>query len=294
MDKKLNQLVDFFYLNKPYNLVIDKYYLRDLECMGITINGINHEKLQSLLNVAANLQSNYTNDAYRHCIKADALRIQGYYFESIEEYLLSILHEKNNPDAYKGLGFAYRYVGLIDDAIDAFETLKKLTPFDKTVYFELANCYFITSNCCLTIKNLITAIKLDPKYIEAQHKLGLVHENLEDYELAIAIYSKIIEQDPTYTDAYNNLGSLLIKLHRYHQAAKTFKVLLKLTPEQPKAQLGLAVALDKINRHNESIKYYRTYLENKPASANNSHIKKRITALRSGRTGQTRNHLRLV
>jgi len=262
--------------------------------MGVIVGESNKDNLQNFLNKAVNESNIYTDKAYEHCIKAEALRIQNYFFESIEEYLNSISYNNNNPDAFKGMGLSYKELGNISLAIEALETAKKLAPFDKHIYYELACCYLLEGKGCKAIKALIRAIKLDPKYIDAQFKLAIAHELVDEPEIAEAIYKKIIEQRKSYLAAYDNLGSLYIRLFRYQDAIKIFNELLKINPDFYRALLGIGVAFDKAGKRVEAMRYYKKYLAKKPNSGNARYINDRLAAIREERSYINRSHIKLI
>ena len=49
-------------------------------------------------------------------------------------------------------------------------------------------------------------IKLFPKGWMYYFQRGIAYRNLEDYDAAIADYTKAIEINPNYAEAYNNRG----------------------------------------------------------------------------------------
>jgi tetratricopeptide (TPR) repeat protein len=261
--------------------------------MGVLIKGFENDNLKQLLNPAEN--TGVVNEkAYRHCIKADALRIKNYYFESIDEYLNALDFDSNNADAYRGLGISYRHVGYIDNAIEVFHRARKLAPFDKTIYYELGSCYIAKKKPCPAIKSLITAIKLDPMFIDAQFKLAVVHEMIDEDDIAELIYSKIIEVRPSYVAAYNNLGSLYIKLQRHYEAIKMYRRLIRINPDFNGAYLGLAVAYDKAGRTHSAVKYYKKYAELKPNANNIIYVDNRLKHLKNSKTPTAKRKFGLI
>ena len=163
------------------------------------------------------------SDAYRHFIKAEALRLNNLFLESIEEYLISISHDSQNYEAFKGLGLAYRKAGLVKKSIEALYKAKHLSPFDKSIYNELGYSLVMENRPEAALKEFRKAIKLDPDYIEAQFNLAVGHEFINETDLAIKIYNKILEIRPSYISAYNNLGSLYIRIGQYRNAIEIFK-----------------------------------------------------------------------
>ena len=85
--------------------------------MGITINN-NIEKD----NVAEITVTTINEDeAYKLCVKADALRLANMFQESIPKYLRSIFNKRDNADAYYGLALSYKALKNYDKAIETLE-----------------------------------------------------------------------------------------------------------------------------------------------------------------------------
>lgn len=224
-----------------------------------------------------------SSKAYELCIKADALRIRNYFGESIKKYLGSIMLLRKNPQAYKGLAMSYKETGRYDKAIECFEKAKDIMPFDKTIYFELGECYLRIAKPNQAVKAFKRAITIDKQHLESQLNLGLAHELLSEEFMAIQIYDKVIEQRPSFIAAYNYKGSLLMRMERFEEAARVFKQLSLINPDFYRAYLGIAIAFDKLGLGSDALRYYKKYLKLKPNTANKEHIKSRIKALQTER-----------
>ncbi|MEI7474641.1 MAG: tetratricopeptide repeat protein [bacterium] len=261
--------------------------------MGIVATGKVADKFNDLIN-KVHIPFKNTGKSYEHCIKADALRIQDYFLESIAEYKKAISFDKDNFDAYRGLGFTYKALDMSEKMVESFEIAKKLSPFDKEIYVELGMGYLKTGEIALAMSCFRTLIKLDPDFTEAWFQLAMSHELLNENEMAIDIYNKIILQKDTHLGAYNNLGSLYMRLGKHFEAAGLFLRAIEINPQFSRAFLGLAIAFDKMERVNDAIRYYKKYLEMKPNSANTIYIIERLEALRTEKRPSSRSHLKLV
>lgn len=263
--------------------------------MGVVVGDFKRNVLDKFLNKVTVPHIQRHEKSYEHCVKADALRIKDYFYESIDEYLNALSFDENNPEAYKGMALSYKKLGDFEKAIGSLHKARKLTPFDKSIYFELGECFVSVEKACCAVKHYVKAIKLDRGFIEAQFKLGVAHELLEEDDVAIMIYNKIIETTPSYIAAYNHLASLYMRLDRHYEAIKVFKDILGINPEFARAYLGLGVAYDKQERFGEALRFYSKYLEMKPKSGNAEHIIDRINCIRYERQNSGENrHLKLV
>ncbi len=260
--------------------------------MDITTDNIVSENVKCLFN-KVNIPSS-EDVAYNHLVKADALRIKKHFWESIDEYLTALKYNKNNIDAFIGLGLSYKQVGSIAKAIAAFNSAKKINPFEKNTYYKIASCCCMNNEYRKAISYYKKAIKICPEFLEAHFNLAFAYELNKQYTLAIKEYELTISKFPKYMAAYNNLGSLYIKLDKFNKAIKQFKILLSISPEYSRAILGVAISFDKLNNVNSSLRYYKKYIKLKPNCANLPFILERITELQNEKTPRTKSHIKLV
>jgi len=231
--------------------------------------------------------------AYTHLVKAEGLRIKSFFWESIDEYAISLQYAKS-LDAYKGLGLSYKQTVFTQSAIGAFSNAKKLNPFDKTLYYETACCHCMDKKYDKAISEYKKALKICPDYVEAQLNLSLSYELKGHHKQAISGYLKIIEHHPENLSAYNALGSLYIKMEMHNKAISTFRDLLKISKDYSRAYLGIAIAYDKMDCTSRSLRYYRKYIKLKPNCANLPFILDRIAELRTEIIPAKISHLKLV
>lgn len=266
--------------------------------MGVIVSdNFSREKMEKFLNKTENnYNDKYENEnrAYRHLVKADALRLKNYFWESIEEYLNSLSYDSKNIDTYVGLGYSYKQIGYVKSAVNAFNQAKKLSPFLKELYFEAGCCYCIDQNFIKAIAEYKKALKINPDFLEARFNLAFAYELNDQNALAVEEYKKIIEKNPEHIKSYNNLGSIYMKLELYKEAIKIFKETLKRSPEYSRAYLGVAICFDKLKDCNIALRYYKKYLKQNPKSENLSYILDRLNELSKGKVLSRNSHLMLV
>ena len=130
------------------------------------------------------------------CVKADVLRNENSYKEAAANYLNAILIDRNDAYSYYGLGVCYKH---LKDYAKAIKYLEKATEIDEEYYeafFELGICHQLEGIPCGAIKNFIRAIQINPEKPEAILQLGISHELCEEYDLALMVYQKLIENSP--------------------------------------------------------------------------------------------------
>ena len=161
--------------------------------------------------------------------------------------------------------------------------LEKLTQLDESndkYYLEMGICYLSDGQPAEAIPHLVKAIVINKENLEAQIQLAIAHELVEEPELSLMIYDKLIETNPEYLKAYYNKAAMLMGMGEFLEASKTFFKLIKRNPSYYKAYLGIAMSFDKLSRYKDAIRYYKKFLELKKFSEDAVFAQQRIKELR--------------
>ncbi len=220
-------------------------------------------------------------DFLNYTSRADSLRKSGQYKESVSCYLRSIMLERNNPKTYLGLGQSYKYLNDYDKAIKNLEKAAAISPDDYEIYYELGICYLLKAMPEEAISCFQKSIRLDNTKLDVQLQLALAHEIVDEKEMALMIYDKIIEEHPEYIKASSHKAALLVCDGKYIEASKIFFDILKRNPDFHRAYFGLAVCFDNMKKVSEAKRYYSKFLKLKPHSSHADYVKNRLKALKS-------------
>ncbi len=131
--------------------------------------------------------------SYELCVKADALRFAKSYRESIKYYLDSIMMDREHQEAYWGLAVSYKYLTEYSKAIKTLEKLIELDDKNDKYFFELGVCNLSNGHPEEAIPHLIKAIIINKENLEAQIQLAIAHELVDETDLSLMIYNKLIE-----------------------------------------------------------------------------------------------------
>ena len=232
--------------------------------------------------------------SYELCIKADALRFSKLYKESVKCYLDSIMMDRNHQEAYWGLAESYKYLTEFNKAINILEKLILINDKNDKYFYELGVCHLSAGHPENAIPQLIQAIILNKENLEAQIQLAIAHELVDEADLSLMIYDKLIETNPEFLKAYYNKGAMLLGQGNFVEAAKAFFALLKRNPDYYKAYLGIAMSFDKIKKYSDAIRYYKKFLEIKKFSEDSVFARQRVKELREELSSTRENCLRLV
>ena len=127
----------------------------------------------------------------------------------------------------------------------------------------------------------------------AQIQLAIAHELVDEANLSLMIYNKLIETNPEFLKAYYNKAAMLMGMGEFEEASKTFFKLIKRNPDYYKAYLGIAMSFDKLERYPDAIRYYKKFLKLKNFSEDALFARQRIKDLREYLPTKT-SHLELV
>ena len=218
--------------------------------------------------------------SYELCVRADALRFAKSYRESVKIYLDSIMMDRNHQEAYWGLAISYKYLNEYKKAIKTLEKLIEIDNKNDKYFFELGVCYLSDGRPSEAIPHLISAIVNNKENLEAQIQLAIAHELVEETDLSLMIYNKLIETNPGFLKAYYNKAAMLMGMGDFLEASKTFFQLIKRNPDYYKAYLGIAMSFDKLEKYSDAIRYYKKFLKLKQFSEDALFARQRIGELK--------------
>ena len=214
------------------------------------------------------------------CAQADKLREKSAYKEAISGYLNALMLDRESPDSYYGLGVCYKHLEKYSKAIHYLEKAAEIDEKKYETFYELGVCHLLKGIPCGAIKNFVKAVQLDPQNPEAILQLGISHELCEEYDMALMIYQKLIENSPEYIKAYDHKSSLLMKMERYKEASLVLNQIMKLDATYHKAFFGIGVCFDKLGKKMDAQRYYRKFLINRPDASQASFVRDRMQKIR--------------
>lgn len=232
--------------------------------------------------------------AYKFLVKADALRLNKMFQESVKHYLSALMIERNNIQIYIGLAQSYLHLENTDKAIETLEKARNIEPNNPDIPFEIGKCFLRMGLPCVAVVNLKEAILLDKNNIEAQLQLAVAHELMEEYEIALMIYQRIMEKNPSFLKAYQHKAALLVELKQYKEAASVFVQLIKINPQYYKAVLGIGICFDKMGKTSSAIRYYKRFLTLKPNSKNAPDVISRLRQIQKAHSVSKENFLKFA
>lgn len=228
------------------------------------------------------MTSQYMTNPNSLCKIANKLLEKENYKEAAAKYLNAIMLDRDNAVIYFNLGVCYKHLEKYDKAIQYLEKSVEIKP-DYNTYFELGVCYLLKAIPCGAIKNFVNAVKMKPDSPDAILQLGISHELCEEYDMALMIYQKLIENSPEYIKAYDHKSSLLMKMNRYREASGVLNKIMKLDSTYLKAYVGIGICFDKLGKKADAQRYYRKYLTKTSDPNQTSFVISRMKKLRENK-----------
>lgn len=172
--------------------------------------------------------------------------------------------QPDNIDTYRLLGEVYFRQRKDDEAIDAYEQVLKLDPFDDNARNFLFFLYEKTQQ-----PSAKAHLYEELLYLYGNNKLILsqivdAYENQNDYGKAIEYLDKIIKLDSTDTDNYFKKGLLLENLKRNDEAIESYKKALIYSPDDKEIKGRLALLYRYNNQYQKVIDLLEPSLDQYP------------------------------
>jgi len=158
-----------------------------------------------------------------HELNAESLEMQGKWQEARQEYEVAL---KENPTA-PGIHFHLGRLLLSKPNPDA----------------EAADA---------AKKEFAEELKIDPSNAGAEYVLGELAREGQDWEQAIAHFSRAAKLDEAFGDAYLGWGQSLISSRKFSEAVPPLESAVKLEPQNPATHYSLATAYSRTGRKQEA------------------------------------------
>jgi tetratricopeptide (TPR) repeat protein len=165
---------------------------------------------------------------------------------------------KEDSNAWYGLGNSLALQGGNESAIDAFKKATQLDPKFAPPYNSLGNVYLSQDKFYLAIQSYQKAIELDPQTASSPYNgLGNTYQAQGNYESAIKFYKKAIELDPQFALPYNGLGVVYQAQDNYEAAIIYYEKAITLDSTFPYARFNLGFISWLQDKHDDAISLWK-------------------------------------
>ena len=179
------------------------------------------------------------------------------------------------------MGVASSQIGLLDDAIIAFQKVISLEPNDAKAHYNIGNTFQKQGKWQEAIDAYNKALLIKPEYAEAYNNMGVALKEQGKLDEAIKAYNKTVLIKSDYADAYYNMGNALNDYGKWDEAIDAYNKSISLKPDYADAYNSMGHTLQEQGKWQESIEACNKALSIKPECAE-AHFNLSFALLNSG------------
>jgi len=144
-----------------------------------------------------------------------AYGFKGRHDREIEEYERAIQLGLKKFDLFYNLGMAYaEHLRDYDKALEAFKQAERMDTKNDEIHYALGLAYWFKESESEAVAELMKAVNLNPRHIEAQSLLGEIYFRRRQYDFAKAAWDRVLEIDPDNEMARKRLEEIRDLLSR--------------------------------------------------------------------------------
>ena len=142
---------------------------------------------------------------------------------------------------YNDIGYYYYNIGLLDEAIQAFQESIKMRFSQSRAHSNLGAAYAMKGLNDKAIEELILSIQFSDKNPSAFNNLGLLYKRKGKLDEAVKNFVEALKLNPYNAEAHINLGSVFIDQTRFDEALSEFEKAIKIRKTSALAHYNIAV-----------------------------------------------------
>ena len=130
--------------------------------------------------------------------------------------------------------------------------------------FALAVQNHKDNNLKLAEKFYNETLKSNPNHADAQNNLGIILNQLGQYQKAINCYEKAIQINPGHGDAHSNLGNIFKGLGELKKAVSCYEKAIQINPGHANAYNNLGNTFNQLGEHQKAVSCYEKTIQINP------------------------------
>ena len=211
-----------------------------------------------------NLADKYANLAVRHdrynakalVNKGNCLYAAGDFDKAKELYLESIGVEADCVEAIYNLGLVNKKIGVLHEALQAFEKLHTIVPDSPEVIYQIANLHDLNNNVPQAIKWFNILLSSVPSDAGAQSRLGQIFTKDDDEAQAFHHHNESYRYYPVNLDVISWLGVWFVKSEMYEKAIHFFEQAAEIQPKEVKWRLMVTSCYRRMGQYQQALELY--------------------------------------
>lgn len=169
--------------------------------------------------------------------------------------------------AHNNLGYCFRTVGRIDEAIVQYEDVLKINPGFAEAYNALGTCFFQQGKMPDAIAQFRKTLALKPDFAEAHYNLASCFLQTGQVDAAVDEFQKAIALRPDHENYYNALAGALFQEGQIQPAIDQYQRALELKPDFAEARYNLGYCFLQSGQVDAAIAQFQKAIETRPVFA---------------------------
>ena len=146
----------------------------------------------------------------------------------------------NSPLIQTSLGNIYLKLGKLDHARDCYQRSLALNPLIPETLFNLSVTLFQQGQRRKAAMYLEKSLRLRSDFPAAYLKLGVIHQELKNFDASAACFIKALERSPGALNTFHDIGNIYAAQQDYANAAICFKRIIEIDPSDDSARHAVA------------------------------------------------------
>ncbi|MFH1867878.1 MAG: tetratricopeptide repeat protein [Candidatus Omnitrophota bacterium] len=162
------------------------------------------------------------------------IRQNSYWRNPLVFFKRTLRYAPGNVNILRWLAITYNEMGFREEAVDTYNKAIAITPYDSSLYNNLAALYFALDNKEEAIRLFKKAIELERDSADSAiyyDNLAGAYRILGEEERAIFFHKRAIEVDPSFIKAYCSLAQTYIIFGKEEEAKESYKKALQVNPD---------------------------------------------------------------
>ena len=174
--------------------------------------------------------------------------------------------DNNNLDAIRSRADLYKHLGKYQDALRDYKMYLLTNKEDVSVYEEISDIHYLESgNVDDGIKDLNTALNIDPNNMDLYYERGILYRRKKDYTSALSDFQKVLAARPKDKSAsvYYEVGRVYLDLRKSDSAFSYMNKSYRIDSASGQAMYGIAGCYYLQGNSDEALKWMEKSFQQK-------------------------------
>jgi tetratricopeptide (TPR) repeat protein len=190
-------------------------------------------------------------------IKATLLQFRQEYQKALDYYLEIFDSYDDRSELCYHIGCTYYQLKLLPDAFRYLKKALQLNPNEPLILNALLDSCVTTDDGKNLVAILEKMIDASPYQKQLWYYLGIVYNELRQFDDALHALDYAVVIDDKYSEAYFAIGHVYMNIKNYQQSYENYKIAWSIDKNSTEITCHLAASLEKLAMYDLALGYYR-------------------------------------